>query len=65
MKRDTSSEEFTTISREVSPVSLLDVFSGYCQGALVDESGLLELRWGHNGRSEMVAVQGSPCASTP
>jgi hypothetical protein len=39
-ERDTSSEKFTAISRQVPPASLLGVSAGYCQRALVDESGM-------------------------
>jgi hypothetical protein len=40
---------------------LPDVSAGYCQGRLVDESGVIRM---HN-RSEMVAVLGTPCAIPP
>jgi hypothetical protein len=44
---------------------LLDVSAGYCQRALVDESGMIRKQMGMHIRSEMVALQGLPCAPTP
>jgi hypothetical protein len=41
MKRDTSSAKFTAVSRQVSLALLLNVSAGYCQRALVEESGMI------------------------
>jgi len=50
------------ISRQVYPASLPDVSAGYCQRALVDESGMIRTQMGTHNISEMVAVLGTPCA---
>jgi hypothetical protein len=39
--------------------------AGYCQRALVDESGMIITRMGMHNRSEMVAVHRKPCAIPP
>jgi hypothetical protein len=52
-------------SRQVCPVSLLDVSAGICQTAVVDETLMIRSLVRTYNRSEMVAVQGSPCALTP
>jgi hypothetical protein len=51
-----------------SPVSLallLDVSTGYCQRALVHESGMIRTQMGTYKRSEMVTVHETPCAIPP
>jgi hypothetical protein len=64
LKHPTSTKEIfrwqnsVVISREVPPISLLDVFAGDCQKALVNKSGMIRTQMGTNNRSEMVAVQG-------
>jgi hypothetical protein len=50
--KNTSLEELTDISRQVSPASLLGVFAGICQRALVDESGKIRTQMGTHNRSE-------------
>jgi hypothetical protein len=46
---DISSAIFTAISRQVSLDSLLDISSGICYRALVDESGMIRIQIGtHN-----------------
>jgi hypothetical protein len=50
--------------RQVSPASLVGVSVDDCQRALVDESGMIRNQMGMENRSDMVAVQGSPCAPT-
>jgi hypothetical protein len=40
-ERNVSSAKFATISRQVSPDSLLGVYAGICQRALVDKSGII------------------------
>jgi hypothetical protein len=54
----------SAISHQVSPALLSDVSSGYCQRALVDESGMIRTLDGEN-RTDMVAVHGTPCAIPP
>jgi hypothetical protein len=41
MKGYMSQAKLIYLSREVSPASLLRVSAGYCQGALVDGSGMI------------------------
>jgi hypothetical protein len=53
------------ISHQVSPASLLEVSAGNCQRALVDESGMTRIQMGKHNRTEMVTVQGLPCAPAP
>jgi hypothetical protein len=56
------------ISRPFSPSSpalLLDVSTGNCQRALVNESGIVITQTGTQNRSEMFAVHGTPCAKPP
>jgi hypothetical protein len=53
------------ISRQVSPASLLGVSASNFQRALVDESATIGNQMGMHTRSEMVAVKGSPCVSSP
>jgi hypothetical protein len=48
-----------------SPASLLDVSAGYCQKALIGESGMIRAQMGKHNRSVMVAVYGTPCATRP
>jgi hypothetical protein len=55
----------TSISLQVFPASLLGVSAGNCQKSLVDESGMIINLTGTYRRSEMVAVQGLPCAPAP
>jgi len=50
---------------QISPVSLLDVSADNCQTALVGESEIISGKMGTPYRSQMPAVQGSPCAPTP
>jgi hypothetical protein len=40
----TSFAKFTSISRQISSASVLGVSAGYCQRALVDESGMIGTR---------------------
>jgi hypothetical protein len=65
MKRDSSEAKFTVISRQVSPASLLGVSAGYCQRAVVDESGMIRTQLETHSRSEMVTVLGTPCMIPP
>jgi hypothetical protein len=44
---------------------LLDVFADNCQRVMEDESGMIEIGWWRTLSQKMVAVQGSPSASTP
>jgi len=57
-ERDTSSPKYTAIFRQVSSPLLLGVSAGYCQRALVDESGMITIQMGMHNSSEMVTVQG-------
>jgi hypothetical protein len=41
------------------------VSTGYCQGALVNESGMIRTSMGKANRSEMVAMHGTSCAIPP
>jgi hypothetical protein len=50
------------IPHQVFPALLPDVSAGYCQGAVVDESGMIRTQVGVHNRSEMAAVLGTPCA---
>jgi hypothetical protein len=52
------------MSLPVSPTSLLDISADNCKGDVMDESGMIRNQMGIYYRSEMVAVQGSPCAPT-
>jgi hypothetical protein len=45
-ERDTLSANFTAISRKGSAPLLLDVFAGYCQRVMVDESGMIKIQVG-------------------
>jgi hypothetical protein len=47
------------------PASLLGVCAGYCQEALVGESGFIRTQMGKHNRSVMVAMYGMPCAIPP
>jgi hypothetical protein len=49
---------------QVSPALLLDICAGNFQRALMDKSGMIRNQMGTNNRSEMVVMQGSPCAHT-
>jgi len=49
------------ISCQISPALLPDVSAGYCQRALVDESGMIRTQIGMHNRSEMFTVHGMPC----
>jgi hypothetical protein len=51
-ERDISSAKFTATSRQDSPHSLLSVSADNCQGALVDESGMVRSQMGTHNRSE-------------
>jgi hypothetical protein len=53
------------ISLQVSPDLLLGVSAGYCQRALVRESGMISTQTRKHNRTEMVAVYGTPCATPP
>jgi hypothetical protein len=44
---------------------LPDVSAGYCQGCLVDESGVIRTQIRMHNRSETVAVLGTPCTIPP
>jgi hypothetical protein len=61
MKRNTSKAKFMAISHQVSTALLPDVSAGYCQRALVNESGIVRTQMGMHKRSEMVTVHGMPC----
>jgi hypothetical protein len=50
---------------QLSSALLLDVSAGNCQRAVVDESKIIRNEIGTLKISEMVALQGLPCASTP
>jgi hypothetical protein len=62
---DTSSAKFTDISHQISPASLLDVWAGYCQTALVSESGMIRTQMRKHERSVMTAVYGTPWPIPP
>jgi hypothetical protein len=53
------------ISPKVSPASLLVVYAGKFATALVDKREMIRNQMGMHSRSEVVVVQGSPCAPTP
>jgi hypothetical protein len=46
MKETLRRQNFSAISRQISPVSLLDISAGHCRTALVDESEWIEMKWG-------------------
>jgi hypothetical protein len=50
--RDTSSAKFKAISPQDLPASLLGMSAGYCQRALVDESGMFRTQMGTHSGSE-------------
>jgi len=52
---------------QVSPASILGVSAGYCQTALVGESGIIRTQMGKHNRSVMVAVcvWDALCDTTP
>jgi hypothetical protein len=50
MKEILRKQNLGTISRQVSPASLPDVFTGNCQRALVDESGMIKYQMGTRNR---------------
>jgi hypothetical protein len=52
--------KFTATFLKISPPSLPDVYAGYCQSTLMDESGLIKTQMGTQNRPEMVAVLGTP-----
>jgi hypothetical protein len=58
-------QNLTAISRQVSYISLLDVSAGNSKIALVDGSAMIRTQMGSHNTQEMIAVQGSPCASAP
>jgi hypothetical protein len=47
------------------PASLLDVSAGYCQRALIGESGMIRAQMGKHSRSVMVAAYEIPCEIPP
>jgi hypothetical protein len=53
------------ISRQVYPASLPHISAGYCQTALVDESGISRTKMGTHKRSELAAMLGMPCGIPP
>jgi hypothetical protein len=57
--------KFTAIFRQVSPALLPDISDGYCQRSLVDKSGMISTQMGTYKRTQMVAVLGTPCYTTP
>jgi hypothetical protein len=63
MKRVTLQAKLMAISRQDSPASLPDISAGYCLRAMVDESGMIQM--GTHNRSEMVAMLGKSCDTTP
>jgi hypothetical protein len=46
MKETLRRQNFSAISRQISPVSLLYISAGHCRTALVDESEWIEMKWG-------------------
>jgi hypothetical protein len=46
-------------SREVSPASLPEFSTGYCQRALVDESGMIRTQMGTHNRQKLWKCLGS------
>jgi hypothetical protein len=46
MKKDTCRQNSLTFLAKFLPASLLGVSAGYCQGALVDESGIIRSEMG-------------------
>jgi hypothetical protein len=65
MKTETSWAKFTDISRQISAASHIGVSAGYCQRALVDESGMIITQMGTHNRSEIVAVHGTAYVIPP
>jgi hypothetical protein len=53
------------ISGQVCRASLPDVCTGNFQRGLVGESRLIRTQAETHNRSEIIAVQGSPCAPAP
>jgi hypothetical protein len=64
-ERGTSSAKFTFISRQVSPASLPVVSAGYCQRAVMDESGIIRTQMGTHNTSNGRSVWDALCDSTP
>jgi hypothetical protein len=50
--KDTSSAKSTDSSRQLFRASLLDISTGICQRALVDESGMIRTQTGTHHRSD-------------
>jgi hypothetical protein len=65
MKEILRTQNSAVIFRQVSPALLLDISARYFLRTLVDESGMIRNHIGMHNRSEMVTVNGSPCAPTP
>jgi hypothetical protein len=61
MKEVRRKQNSAVISRRASPASLLDIYAGNCQRALVDESVLTRIQTVTHNRSVMVAMQGTTC----
>jgi hypothetical protein len=53
------------IYREVSPASLLSVYAGNNQRALVDKPGMIRAQMTTHTRSEMATIRGTPCVIPP
>jgi hypothetical protein len=51
--------------RKISSASLLDVSAVNCEIALVDETQMIRNQMRTHNRPEIVAMEGSPYASTP
>jgi hypothetical protein len=64
MKEIIHRQNSLAISRQGTPASQLDFSTGNCQRVLVNKSGMIRAQMGTQNRSEMVAMQGSPCAPT-
>jgi hypothetical protein len=62
MKRGTCRLNLRTFLAKILSASLLGVSAGYCQTAVVGESGIIITEMKNQNRSVMVAVYGTPCA---
>jgi hypothetical protein len=65
MKEILHRQKFIGYFFAISATSLLHVSAGNCQITQMDESGTIRNEMGIDNSSEMVAVQGSPCAPAP
>jgi len=64
-ERDTCRQNSLTFLAKFLSATLLGVSAGYCQRALVGESGIIIPEMGKHDRSVIVEVHGTHCALQP